>query len=156
MLDREKTVSWPLLLVFPVVVSLSELFGVRTALCEEQLPSFEFIKSAPDVFERTIDYMVTVSLALFGLVGYSFTILSSAVDYRVKITAYLSLLLFVICDATSLIFAYLSRTWLISRLAVGQFDYERTGIYMFQAESLLIASAAACVFWVVATLTRDQ
>jgi hypothetical protein len=125
MLDREKTVSWPLLLVFPVVVSLSELFGVRTAFCEEQLPSFEFMKPAPDVFERTMDYMVTVSLALFGLVGYTFTILSSAVSCRVKIITYSSLLLFVLFDAMSLIFGYLSRDrWLISRLAVGQFDYE--------------------------------
>jgi hypothetical protein len=131
------------------------MIDMHTALGEEQLSSFEFIKSAPEVFERTIDFMVTISLALFGIVGYSFTIISPNIHGLPKKLAYAILSVFVIAGATTLISGYFSREWLIMRLSVGKFDYENTSTYVVQAASLLIASAAACAFWVLALSTRE-
>ena len=87
--------------------------------------------------------MVTVQLALFGLVGYIVTRANHNFGKKSSIFAYCVLALFGILGTLSLIFGYESRLWLIERLSIGIFDYEKTNFYLYQAGALLASAALA-------------
>jgi hypothetical protein len=132
------------------------IFVSAAAQAEGQTPALEYMKLSPEVFERTIDYMVTLNLALFGLVGYSLTKLSNITAACLKRVAVLCAAVFLLFGVSSLVFGYLSRIWLVSRLAIGLFDYEKSNDYVYQADALLVAGVFALLFSFIALSARER
>jgi hypothetical protein len=142
-LKKKVMLGWPRTCLFCLIQYIA--LGICHGLAEESSISSEFRKKAPDVFEHTTDFMITVQLALFGLVGYIVTRANHNLGKKSSIFAYCVLALFGILGTLSLIFGYESRLWLIERLSIGIFDYEKTNFYLYQAGALLASAALALV-----------
>lgn len=102
---------------------------------------------APDVMQGIIDFLATLCLALFALVGYFWKDgLVKGCWHYVQMLAGLS---FLLSSVISLLYAYWGRIELMRQLAGGTFDYETLAYYVTQAWSLLIAAIAALAFIII-------
>jgi hypothetical protein len=109
---------------------------------------------APEVFERTLDLMVTLDLALFAAVGFFAKDGLITTTGRRRAFQVLAAALFVLFAVLSLFFAYKARLEMMRQLAGGTFAYENLNDYVIQAWTLLIASAFAALFVAIAVSDR--
>lgn len=109
---------------------------------------------APEIFEHTLDFMVTLDLAVFAVVGFFSKdgISSSKYLRRIQIGSFG---LFIVFGALSLLFAYDARIEIMRQLAGGAFSYETLNYYVWQGWTLLIAAICAGVFVIIALWTKS-
>lgn len=135
-----------------VAVFLSGPITAGLGFC---LPAFaditgaDFRLKAADVFEHTTDFMVTLSLALFALVGYFGKDRLAKSGCR-RASQLVVLGLFFAASVASLLCAYFSRLEIVSHLASGTFDYTKLHCYVVQAWTLVVAAFFAAVFLLIA------
>jgi MFS family permease len=134
-------------------VALSLLAFALPAVAAESVGDSARLK-APEIFERTLDLMVTLDLALFAAVGFFAKDGLINTTGRRRTFQVFAAVLFVLCAVLSLFFAYKARLEMMRQLAGGTFAYEDLNDYVFQAWALLIASVFAGAFVAIAVSDR--
>ena len=134
------------------------LIAASAAIAETSVSELR-LKSV-DIFEHMIDFMVTLDLALFAVVGYfckdGLIRIPKGAGYRLQYGQALFGFFFVIASVISLLFAYLGRAELISQVAsTGAFDPDKVSSYICQAFAL-IASGIFALFFVCITLASKH
>jgi hypothetical protein len=116
------------------------LICTQSALCAELSAGDELRLKAQEVFEHTTEFMVGLDLALIGAVGF-FAKDGFVKPWLPRAMQQVSLLIFLAVAWVSLFFAYQSHMELMQQLAGGVFDYPSLSAYVWQAISLIAASA---------------
>lgn len=108
----------------------------------------------PGIFEHVTDFLVTLDLALFALVGY-FAKDGLGAEGRARVFEFAALGFFVAANVLSLFFAYWARLEIATQLAGGAFSYAPLTDYVWQAR-LLFAGAISAVLFIGRALLRKR
>jgi hypothetical protein len=143
----------------PVIAGAAALVPLlsmlTTALAAETSEGGPLLKAA-EVFERTLDFMVTLDLGLFALVGFFAKDGLPASSRSGRLIQGSLAAAFFVAAAASLYLGYESRLELMQQLAGGTFAYQFLRYYPRQALALLIAGVFAVCFVVTAISTRRR
>jgi hypothetical protein len=113
------------------------------------------LKSA-DLMDKTFDYLIGLSLALFAIVGF-FIKNGLSEKYCVRFWQIVGLVFFLLVDSLSLFFGYNARLDLATILASGGFSFNTQAIwYVLQAISVLISGLLAFVVLGLAIFDKSK
>ncbi|MCF3946357.1 hypothetical protein AiwAL_07040 [Acidiphilium sp. AL] len=136
-----------------VIIGIALLSLVFVFPARADVTGGDFQVMVPGVFEHLIDFMVTLDLALFALVGY-FAKDRLATSGCIRCLQYLTLLLFSLSSGVSLFYAYFGHLEIAAQLVGGAFDYRHLHDYYFQALTLIIAAIFVAFF--ISTIFIDN
>lgn len=142
--------------VFALAQSSAVLAGaLAPAAAAADGPEAFLIKSA-ETLDKVFDFLITLDLALFGIVGF-FVSNGLSRRPRIRISQVIALVLFVTCASYSLFCGYKGRLDLAVVLASRGFSFPSVqDWYAYQAISVVMSGILAAIVLILTMLGRDR